>query len=272
MPFGFGLAGGKKGKPPDLWNGSFGDGSPESPGNSLQDVMMMAKILIVEDDAKISQLLKEHIEKYGHKAVIITDFSQVLEQFKRVAPDLVLMDVNLPKYDGFYWCRQIRSVSTCPILFISAREGKMDQVMALESGADDYITKPFHYEVVMAKINSSLRRAYGAYAKQVERVVKVDDLVLYPERLQLSFKDQKVTLTHKETTLLEALMEKPSRVVSRDQLLEKLWSDHHFVDDNTLNVYVARVRKKLGEQKIPCAIETVRGVGYMLKCTWGENP
>jgi two-component system, OmpR family, response regulator YxdJ len=249
----------------------FKDGSFESPGNSLQDVMVMATILIVEDDAKISQLLKDHIEKYGHKAVITTDFSQVLEHFKQVAPDLVLMDVNLPKYDGFYWCRQIRSISTCPILFMSAREGKMDQVMALENGADDYITKPFHYEVVMAKIRSSLRRAYGAYAKQVERVVKVDDLVLYPERLQLGFKEKKVALTHKETTLLEALMENPMRVVSRDQLLEKLWSDQHFIDDNTLNVYVTRVRKKLGELGIPCAIETVRGVGYMLKCAWRES-
>ncbi|WP_106344905.1 response regulator transcription factor [Planifilum fimeticola] len=231
----------------------------------------MATILIVEDDAKISQLLKDHIEKYGHKAVIATDFSQVLEQFKQVAPDLVLMDVNLPKYDGFYWCRQIRSVSTCPILFISARDGKMDQVMALENGADDYITKPFHYEVVMAKIRSSLRRAYGAYAKQVERVVKVDDLALYPERLELGFKEKKVALTHKETILLETLMENPMRVVSRDRLLEKLWSDQHFIDDNTLNVYVTRVRKKLGELGIPCAIETVRGVGYMLKCVWREN-
>jgi OmpR family two-component system response regulator YxdJ len=241
-------------------------------GNSIQGVIVMATILIVEDDAKISRLLKEHIEKYGHRAVITEDFSQVLQQFQRVAPDLVLMDVNLPKYDGFYWCRQIRSISTCPILFISAREGKMDQVMALENGADDYITEPFHYEVVMAKINSSLRRAYGAYAKPAERVVKVQDLALYPERLQLSFRDQKTSLTHKETILLEALMENPMRVVSRDQLLERLWSDHHFIDDNTLNVYVARVRKKLGELGVACAIETVRGVGYMLKCTWGENP
>ena len=170
----------------------------------------MATIMIVEDDAKLSQLLKDYIEKYGHKAVITTDFSQVLQQFKQVSPDLVLLDVNLPKYDGFYWCRQIRSISTCPILFISAREGKMDQVMALENGADDYITKPFHYEVVMAKIRSNLRRAYGAYAKQVERVVKVEDIVLYPERLQLSFKDKKVALTHKETILPEALMVNPT--------------------------------------------------------------
>ncbi len=231
----------------------------------------MATILIVEDDVKIHQLLKAHIEKYGHKAVITTDFSQVLQQFKRVMPDLVLLDINLPKYDGFYWCRQIRSISTCPILFISAREGKMEQVMALENGADDYITKPFHYEVVMAKIRSNLRRAYGDYAKQGERVVEVKGLTLYPERLQLSLNKQAVTLTHKEAVLIEALMEQHMRVVSRDRLLEKLWDDQHFIDDNTLNVYVTRVRKKLGELGIESAIETVRGAGYMLKGTWRDN-
>ncbi|MBA4602314.1 response regulator transcription factor [Thermoactinomyces mirandus] len=223
----------------------------------------MATILIVEDDAKIHQLLKAHIEKYGHKAVITTDFSQVLQRFKQVSPDLVLLDVNLPNYDGFFWCRQIRSISTCPILFIFAREGKMEQVMALENGADDYITKLFYYEVVMAKIRSNLCRAYGACAKQGERVVKVQGLSLYPERLQLFLNEQKVTLTHKEAILLEALMENHMRIVSRDRLLEKLWSDQHFIDDNTLNVYVTRVRKKLGELGIESAIETVRGAGYM---------
>ncbi|MGA8943234.1 MAG: response regulator transcription factor [Thermoactinomyces sp.] len=230
----------------------------------------MATILIVEDDEKLQQLLKNHIEKYGYKAVVTTDFSQVLQQFEQVSPDLVLLDVNLPNYDGFYWCRQIRSISTCPILFISARDGKMEQVMALENGADDYITKPFHYEVVMAKIRSNLRRAYGAYAKQGERVVEVEGLFLYPERLQLSLNKRKVTLTHKEAVLLETLMEHPMRVVSRDRLLEKLWDDQHFIDDNTLNVYVTRVRKKLGELGITSAIETVRGAGYMLKVAWRE--
>lgn len=231
----------------------------------------MATIMIVEDDVKITQLLKAHIEKYGYQAVITTDFTRVLHQFKRISPDLVLLDVNLPKFDGYYWCRQIRSISTCPILFISAREGKMEQVMALEYGADDYITKPFHYEVVMAKVGSHLRRAYGSYAKQGERTVEVEGLALYPERLQLSLNEKTVELGHKEAALIEALMERQMRVVTRERLLEKLWDDQHFIDDNTLNVYVTRVRKKLRELGIEGAIETVRGAGYRLKVTWREE-
>ncbi|MBR3120077.1 MAG: response regulator, partial [Oceanobacillus sp.] len=134
----------------------------------------MAKILIIEDDPKIALLLQNHLEKYGYEAVITEQFDAVTEVFKLVLPDLVLLDINLPSFDGFYWCRQIRQISTCPILFISARSGEMDQVMALENGGDDFITKPFAYEVVTAKIRSSLRRAYGAYAPKVkERVVEL---------------------------------------------------------------------------------------------------
>src|SRR5690606_36096497 len=124
----------------------------------------MAKIMIVEGDPKIAKLLQNHLEKYGFQTWITEDFDHVSEFFTEVYPDMVLLDVNLPSYDGYYWCRQIRKISTCPILFISARSAEMDQVRALENGADDFITKPFHYEVVMAKIRSHLRRAYGEYA------------------------------------------------------------------------------------------------------------
>ncbi|MDQ0417196.1 OmpR family two-component system response regulator YxdJ [Croceifilum oryzae] len=231
----------------------------------------MYKIMIVEDDIKITELLQSYIEKYGYEAVITTEFDHVLTQFKEMNPDLVLLDVNLPKYDGYYWCRQIRALSTCPILFISARSGKMEQVMALENGADDYITKPFHFEVVMAKIGSHLRRNYGTYAhKQGERVIELSGLILQPERLEVSFHDKKIELSHKETILLQTLMERPTRIVSRDRLLEKLWDGETFIDANTLNVYMTRTRKKLQELGIPDAIETVRGAGYMLKVTWGQ--
>lgn len=232
----------------------------------------MFTIMIVEDDQKISKLLQSYIEKYDYRAIITEDFDDVTGEFQRLQPDLVILDVNLPRYDGFYWCRQIRSISTCPILFISAREGKMEQVMALENGADDYITKPFHYEVVMAKIKSHLRRAYGTYAAQTaERTVEFGGLTLYPERLVLVLQEKSIELGHKESKLLESLMERHSRLVSRDRLLEKLWDDQHFIDDNTLNVYVTRVRKKLKELGIENAIETVRGAGYMLKATWRED-
>lgn len=146
----------------------------------------MSTIMIVEDDPKINQLLQGQLEKYGYQTINVDHFDRVMDVFAQGQPDLVLLDVNLPKFDGFYWCRQIRQVSNCPILFISARESKMDQVMALENGADDYITKPFDYDVVLAKIRSQLRRAYGMYAPQeTERTVEVAGLRLFLERMEL---------------------------------------------------------------------------------------
>ena len=233
----------------------------------------MAKILIIEDDPKIASLLQNHLEKYGYQASIIEDFDAIIETFEAVEPDLVLLDINLPSFDGFYWCRQIRKISTCPILFVSARSGEMDQVMALENGADDFITKPFAYEVVTAKIRSNLRRAYGEYAPKVkERVLEMNGLNLYIERLEIEKAGQIIPLTKKEAVLLEMLMDRAPKVVSRDVLLEKLWDDQSFVDENTLNVNVTRVRKKLQELDIYDAIETIRGVGYRLGANWENQP
>jgi len=229
----------------------------------------MFKIFIIEDDKQLVNLLKEHLHKFGYDTKSVEKFDTVRGEFEKFEPHLVLMDVNLPKYDGYYWCRQIRSVSTCPILFISAREGKMDQVMALENGADDYITKPFDYEIVTAKINSHLRRAYGTYASaHNERTASVEGLILDVERMRLTLNEQEVDLSHTETKILDELMKKVERVVSRDRLLEKIWDDQAFVDDNTLNVYVTRVRKKLAALSIDDALQTVRGQGYRLVPNW----
>ncbi|MBS4210101.1 response regulator transcription factor [Bacillus sp. FJAT-50079] len=229
----------------------------------------MTTIMIVEDDSKIATLLRSHLEKYGFNVVLAENFEYVTELFQEVNPALVLLDINLPSYDGYYWCRQIRQVSTCPILFISARSGEMDQVMALENGADDFITKPFHYEVVMAKIRSNLRRAYGEYAPKLEeRVIELNGLKLYVERLELQKGNAVVSLTKKEAILLELLMKRSPRVASREVILEKLWDDQSFVDENTLNVNIARVRKKLQELGIEQAIETVRGAGYKITSAW----
>jgi OmpR family two-component system response regulator YxdJ len=245
-----------------------GDIEKEIRGGEIE----MYTILIVEDDPKLSALLKTYIEKYGYHAVDTEEFEHILHFFQKVKPDLVLMDVNLPKFDGYYWCRQIRTVSTCPILFISARAGEMDQVMALEYGADDYITKPFHYEIVMAKIRSHLRRAYGEYAPKLEeRIIEEEGLILYPERLELSLNGKSVPLTKKEAVLLEILIERYPKVVSRETLLEELWDDQSFVDENTLSVNITRVRKKLQELGIEDGIETHRGAGYRLHVTWGKG-
>lgn len=229
----------------------------------------MHTIMIVEDDPKLASLLTSYMGKYGYPVCVPEDFGAILADFERIKPDLVLLDINLPRFDGYYWCRQIRGLSTCPILFISARAGEMDQIMALENGGDGYITKPFHYDVVMAKIRSLLRRAYGEYAaKPQERICQLEGLVLYPERLELELQGRRVLLTKKESDIIELLLLHAPRYAGRDEILEKLWDDQTYVDENTLNVNVARVRRKLMEIGVHDAIETLRGTGYRINATW----
>lgn len=232
----------------------------------------MFKIFIIEDDKQLVSLLEDHLHKFSFDVKTVDNFETVGSQFEQYEPHLVLLDVNLPKYDGYYWCRQIRNLSTCPILFISAREGKMDQVMALENGGDDYITKPFDFEIVIAKINSHLRRAYGSYAAtQNGRTITVGGLKLDVERMMLTFNDEDIELSHTEAKILDELMKKTERVVSRERLLEKIWDDQVFVDDNTLNVYIARVRRKLATLHISNALQTIRGQGYRFISNWGHD-
>ncbi|MEW9077150.1 response regulator transcription factor [Terrisporobacter glycolicus] len=226
-------------------------------------------IYIVEDDISISTLLKDYMNKYGFEAVIVENFNNIMEEFDELSPSVVLLDVNLPKFDGFYWCTKIRQKSNVPIIFISARDSGMDQIRALESGADDYITKPFYYDVVIAKIKSYIRRAYGEYSPKLdERIVELDGLKFYPERLELKYKSKDLVLTKKEGILLECLIKKYPKVVSRDYLLEKIWDDIEFVEENTLNVNVSRIRKRLYDLGIEDGVQTVRGVGYKLNKTW----
>lgn len=226
------------------------------------------KIYIVEDDEKIATYLSHFIRKYGYHVEVCTNFTDVMEQFISFSPNLVLLDINLPRYDGFYWCVKIRQRSTCPVIFISARTDDLDQIRALDNGGDDYITKPFHPEMVMAKIRSHLRRAYGEYANEMEQIIDRNGLRLFPERLELKFNEKTVLLTKNEANIIESLMERYPRVAGREDLLEKLWDDETFVDDNTLNVNMTRVRKKLKELGIEDGVDTVRGVGYRLNITW----
>lgn len=221
------------------------------------------RIFIVEDDSKIASLLAETLRKYQYEVETVESFETLLEQFTKFAPHIVLLDINLPSYDGYYWCRQFRQITTCPIIFISARSGEMDQIFALENGGDDFVTKPFNYEIVLAKIRSHLRRTYGEYAaKQEERTIKQGQLTLYLERMELHMKDEVIPLQKKECNILELLLGNAPKVVTREQLLESLWDDQSFVDENTLNVNMTRVRKKLADYNICSSIETVRGAGY----------
>ncbi|MCC0634939.1 MULTISPECIES: response regulator transcription factor [unclassified Clostridioides] len=230
---------------------------------------MSHKIYIVEDDISISTLLKDYIEKYGFEVMVEENFDNIITTFANFKPDLVLLDVNLPKFDGFYWCRCIRQQSNIPIIFVSARDSNLDQIRALESGADDYITKPFYYDVVMAKIKSQIRRVYGEYSPKIdERILELDGLKFYPERLEIELEDKTLVITKKEGILLECLIKKYPKVVSRDYLLEKIWDDIEFVEENTLNVNVSRIRKRFEELGINDAVQTVRGVGYKLNKNW----
>ncbi|MEK8127272.1 response regulator transcription factor [Paenibacillus filicis] len=236
---------------------------------------MNYRIMIIEDDDKIAGILADFVERYGYETIRVLDFSAIKEQFIQHKPDLVLLDINLPRFDGFYWCRQIRLVSNVPILFISARTGEMDQVMAIEHGGDDYIAKPFHLEVVLAKIKGALRRAYGEYSVPAEHrdLLELHGLTLDRTRNTLIWQDSQVELTHKECLLYDTMARRLGHIVSREQLLEALWDDVHFVDDNTLTVNVTRLRKKLEQLGIVEAVETVRGSGYRLNPSWaGRQP
>ncbi|HAU5235410.1 two-component response regulator [Clostridioides difficile] len=230
---------------------------------------MSYKGYIVEDDISISTLLKDYIEKYGFEVIVEENFDDIMITFESFKPHLVLLDVNLPKFDGFYWCRCIRQQSNLPIIFISARDGNVDQIRALESGADDYITKPFYYDVVMAKIKSNIRRVYGEYSTKIdERIVELDGLKFYPERLELELHSKNLIITKKEGILIECLIKRYPKVVSRDYLLEKIWDDIEFVEENTLNVNVSRIRKRFEELGIDNAVQTIRGLGYKLNKNW----
>lgn len=225
--------------------------------------MENTRIFIIEDDYKIASLLAETLKKYQYEVGIVTNFEEIVEECMAFSPHLILLDINLPSYDGYYWCRQLRQYTKCPIIFISARSGEMDQVFALENGGDDFITKPFNYEIVLAKIKSHLRRSYGEYSsRQEERTVQVGQLILYLERMELQLKNVEIPLQKKECAILNLLMSQSPKVVSREKLLEELWDDQAFVDENTLNVNMTRVRKKLSEYGVQSVIETVRGAGY----------
>lgn len=240
----------------------------------------MYKIFIVEDDDKIASILKGKMEQYGYMAEIATDFRELMPQLEAFGPQLVLLDINLPYFDGYYWCRQIRKQSSVPIIFISARAGEMDQVLAIENGGDDYITKPIALELLMAKVRGALRRVYGEYAPQSVQEESgagfaVNDggsgasltaggLKLHLSRNEAEWGGKRVELTKNECLLAECLMRRPGHVIPRERLLEALWDDVQFVDDNTLTVNVTRLRKKLEELGLTRAVETIRGQGYKL--------
>jgi len=225
------------------------------------------RVFLVEDEPKLASIVADHLGRYGHEVVTARRFDDLKSEFLEVDPALVLLDINLPWFDGFYWCRQIRTVSTVPIIFITARGGAMDQVMAVDNGGDDYVVKPFSLEVVTAKVRAALRRAYGEYAAAPvpDQASQFAGLSWDAHRLQAHFGASRVELSRNEGLLLDALLRAEGRVVGREALLELLWDDTEFVDDNTLTVNVTRLRRKLAELGVSDALRTVRGEGYRLE-------
>ncbi|MEO2551304.1 response regulator transcription factor [Enterococcus casseliflavus] len=230
------------------------------------------KIFVVEDDKSLVKMMENQLSRYAYQTFVPENFAAVLDEFLMIQPDLVLLDVNLPYYDGFYWCQKIRERSLVPILFISARDGNMDQVMALEYGADDYLVKPFSYDLLLAKVKSHIRRVYGDYSQSDRaRSLKAGELIYYPEALKMVYRESSEWLTVREGELLTLLMSAHPETVKRERILNLLWDDERFVDDNTLSVNVGRLRKKLAAMGINDPIQTIRGKGYALSVIGTEE-
>lgn len=217
------------------------------------------KIFLVEDDKVIAEEIERHLKFWNYEIKIAEDFQNIFDDFKNFHPDLVLMDVSLPFYNGYHWCKIIRKNSKVPILFISAADENLNLIMAMDLGADDYLTKPFELELLQIKIRALLRRAY----EYVEtRNIFYKDISLDCDKMIISRENKEIELTKNEFKILEILLEKPGKVVNRDEIIDKIWQTDSYIDDNTLTVNVMRLRKKLEEINIFELIKTKKGVGY----------
>lgn len=219
-------------------------------------------ILLVEDDMTLFKELSEELEQWDFNVNGIDDFNDVMTKFESVNPAIVIMDVKLPKYDGFYWTRKIREVSNTPILFLSSRDNPMDQVMSMELGADDYVQKPFNTNVLIAKLQAIYRRVYQ-FSLDEKRVLSWQDAILDLSKDSINKENHQIYLSKTEMIILEMLVKKQNQIVTRDTLITALWDDGAFVSDNTLTVNVNRLRKKLADIDMNDAIETKIGKGYM---------
>ena len=223
----------------------------------------MYRIFLVEDDRGIADAIAAQTALWDMETVCVKDFRSVMAEFAACAPQLVLLDVSLPFFDGYHWCREIRSVSKVPVIFISSAADNMNIVMAMNMGADDFIAKPFDQSVLMAKINALLRRTYDFGAST--SVLEHRGALLNVGDGSLTCRGEKLELTKNEYRILLALMQSKGRTVSREKLMEQLWASDEFVDDNTLTVNVNRLRRKLEAAGLEGFITTKHGVGYLIE-------
>lgn len=223
----------------------------------------MYRLMIIEDDKGIAEAIKEQAELWDLEVSCVKNFRNVMAEFAAFDPQIVLLDIGLPFFDGYYWCSEIRKVSTVPIIFISSASDNMNLVMAMNMGGDDFIAKPFDQNVLMAKLQALLRRTYD-FAAAVP-VLEHRGALLNTGEGTLTYQKEKIALTKNEFRILLILMENKGRIVSREKLMEQLWETDSFVDENTLSVNVNRLRKKLDSAGLENFIVTKFGVGYLIE-------
>ncbi|MCM2676233.1 response regulator transcription factor [Shouchella plakortidis] len=219
-------------------------------------------IFIIEDDSLLLDALREGLSQWSYEVSNPSDFSQVMEDFVEQQPHLVMIDIQLPKFDGFHWCREIRAVSKVPIIFLSSRDHPMDMVMAMNLGADDYVQKPFHMDVLLAKIQATLRRTY-TYEEASSDVIEWNQAIIDLKKGGI-YKDGKtIDLTKNEFFILSVLIKSNNEIISRHELMRMLWDDDQFINDNTLTANITRLRQKLLSLNLADGIVTKKGLGYM---------
>ena len=223
----------------------------------------MYKILIVEDDETIAGGLKTHLEKWNYQTECMTDFKDVMGKFLEFEPQLVLLDIVLPFYNGFHWCQEIRKISKVPIIFLSSVNDNMNIVMAMNMGGDEFIEKPFDLNVVTAKVQAVLRRTYEF--RGTADIMEWNGAILNLADATVLYQDQKQELTKNEFKILQMLLENTGKIVSRESIMTRLWDSNEFIDDNTLTVNVARLRKKMEQIGLGGKIITKKGIGYMVE-------
>ncbi|MFJ7973066.1 response regulator transcription factor [Psychrobacillus sp. NPDC096389] len=223
---------------------------------------MNAQILLIEDDQLIFEMIKERFIQWSFDVVRPDDFQKVMPVFIEQKPQLVIIDIQLPSYDGFHWCREIRHISKVPIIFLSSRDHPMDMIMAMQMGADDFVQKPFNMDVLLAKVQALLRRTYD-YQEEKLDVSNWNGAIIDFAKSEVRKQDRLVELTKNELFILRILLNSVDVIVSRDELMRELWDDERFVNDNTLSVNVNRLRLKLEEIGLNEVILTKKGLGYM---------
>ena len=222
----------------------------------------MYKILIVEDDRAMAQAIKKEMTAWGNEAEYVEDFRNVLTKFTGYDPHLVLMDITLPFFNGYHWCSEIRRISNVPVIFISSAADNMNIIMAMNMGGDDFIAKPFDLSVLTAKVQAVLRRTYDMSGKVP--ILEHRGAVLNLYDTTLTYEGEKISLTKNEFRILQTLMENKGRLVSRDTLMTRLWETDDYIEENTLTVNIARLRKKLENAGLKNFITTKVGGGYIL--------